>query len=208
MKILSRCLAVVTSLFATGILPQSEPPDKYQTLLTRLKQGDMTVDFLELRRAYADSPEYLNGSDLEGRKAMLQAFNQGDFAQALERSKKILEGCYLDIEAHHIAALASREMHVQEEAEFHDKIAHRLIGAIFQSGNGKTLETAWEVIDTHEEYIVLQVLGYQPSQQSLLRAGEHSYDKLDAVDPKTQQRVTFFFNVDKTMARLTKIFSK
>jgi hypothetical protein len=99
-------------------------------------------------------------------------------------------------------------MHVQEEADFHHDIAHGLISAIFQTGGCKSRESACEVLSTHEECVILQVLGLRPGSQSLMRSGRHSYDKLDAVDPKTQRKVTLYFNIDKPMGRLDKIFSK
>ena len=139
---------------------------------------------------------------------MFSAFNKGDFDQALEHSKKILEKYYLDIEAHQIAYLAYRELHIQEEAEFHHKIARGLIQAIFQTGDGKSRETAWEVLSTHEEYVILHVLGLMPGSQSLIRAGKHSFDELEANDPKTGQKVTLYFNIDKPMEYLHKILSK
>ena len=211
MKMLTQCFGIAALLLATGFvgaLPKTHAPDKYQTLLVRLKRGDTTVDFLELRRAYADSTEYIDGSDPDESKAMISAFHKGDYDQAIVHSKKVLEKCYLDIEAHQFAYLANREMHIQEEAEFHHRIAHGLIQAIFQTGDGKSRETAWEVLSTHEEYVILHVLGLMPGKQSLIRAGKHSYDELEAVDPKTEQNVTLYFNIDKPMGYLDKALSK
>ncbi|MFZ0959901.1 MAG: DUF4919 domain-containing protein [Terriglobia bacterium] len=211
MKMLTKCFGIAALLLATGFLaalPKTHAPDKYQTLVTRVKQGDTTVDLLELRRAYADSTEYTDGSDPDARKAMMSAFNKGDFDGALEQAKKIFDAYYLDIEAHEFAYLAYREMHNQEEAEFHHRIAHGLIQAIFQSGDGKSRETAWEVLSTHEEYIILQVLGLRPGSQSLIQDGKHSYDELEAVDPKTEQKVTLYFNIDTPMGYLHKALSK
>lgn len=211
MKMPTMCFEAAALLLATGFvgaMPKTSAPDKYQTLLVRLKQGDTTVDFLELRRAYADSPEYTDSSDPDESKAMISAFNKKDYDQTIAHSKKVLEKCYLDIEAHQYAFLANREMHIPEEAEFHHRIAHGLIQAIFQTGDGKSPETAWEVLSTHEEYVMLHVLGLMPGSQSLMRAGKHSYDKLEAVDPKTEQRVGLYFNIDKPMGYLDRIFSK
>jgi hypothetical protein len=204
-------LGIAPVLLATGFLvalSQSQTPDKYQTLLARLKQGDRTVDFLELRRAYAASPDYIEGSDRDESKAMSNALDQGDYSQALERAKKILEKYYLDIDAHQVAYLANRELHIQTEADFHHFVAHGLIDAIFQSGDCKTQQTACEVLSTHEEYIILQVLGLTPGSQGLVNSGKHSFDVLDATDPKTQKKVTLYFNIDAEIGHFEKIFSK
>jgi len=211
MKMLLRCFVIAAVILAGApavALPKEQAPDKYLALLARLKQGDVTVDFLELRRAYADSPEYTDATDSDELKAMYGAYHRGDYQEALKHSQQLLARCYLDIDAHQVAFLANREMHVEEEAEFHHRIAHGLIQAIFQTGDGKTAETAWEVLTVHEEYIILGVLGLQPGSQSLVHKGKHNYDVLEPTDPKTHEKVTLYFNIDKPMEHLNKLLSK
>jgi hypothetical protein len=58
------------------------------------------------------------------------------------------------------------------------------------------------------EYVILHVLGLMPDSQSLIRTGKHSFDKLEAHDPKTGGKVTLYFNIDKPMGYLHKILSK
>jgi hypothetical protein len=211
MKMLPRCSVIAAVILASGltlVLPKNRPSDKYQALVARLKQGDITVDFREVRRAYADSPEYTDATDSDEVKAMYDAYHRGGYQEALKYSQKLLAKYYLDIDAHQVAFLANRELHVEEEAEFHYRIAHGLIQAIFQTGDGKTPETAWEVLSVHEEYIILQVLGLRPGSQSLMHKGKHSYDELEPVDLKTGQKVILYFNIDKPMEHLNKLFSK
>ena len=211
MTMLQKCSILIAVILAGGLAaasPGSPTADKYQTLVARLKRGDTTVNFRELRQAYADSPEYTESYDPDATRAMYEAYRRGDYAGALEDANKLLAAYYLDIDAHQVAYLADRALHVDEEAEFHHRIAHGLIQAILQSGDGKSPETAWVVLSTHEEYIVLQVLGLQPGSQSLMRKGTHSYDVLEPVDPKTNAKVTLYFNIDAPMNHLNKLFSK
>lgn len=211
MKMLLKRWVIAAVVFAAApavALSKDQAPDKYLTLLARLKQGDITVNFLELRQAYADSPEYTDFTDSDELKAMYGAYHRGDYPEALKHSQQLLAKCYLDIDAHQVAFLANREMHVDEEAEFHHRIAHGLIQAIFQTGDGKTAETAWQVLTVHEEYIIIGVLGLQPGSQSLVHKGKHSYDVLEPTDPKTHEKVTLYFNIDKPMEHLNKLFSK
>ena len=64
------------------------------------------------------------------------------------------------------------------------------------------------VIDTKEEYVILRVFGLMPSKQSLLNEKEHSYDLLEAIDPKTNKTVPLYFNIDRPYGALEKIFAK
>ncbi len=195
-----------------ALLPAQKPNppagDKYQALLDRVKQGDATVDFLEFRRAYSDSPAFVDTANSDESKKMYEAFNRKDFAGALKSAQKILDINYCDIDAHQVAYLASRELSDSEQADFHHKITHNLIQSILSTGDGKGLESAMEVITVHEEYIILMVMGLTRGSQSLISKGGHSYDQLDAINPQTHEKVTVYFNVDRTMARWTKLLNK
>src|ERR1039458_9464023 len=84
----------------------------------------------------------------------------------------------------------------KDKAEFHRAVFLGLVGSILNSGDGKSTEKAWVVITVHEEYVVLRVLGFRPSEQSVSHVGGHSFDvmKVKNVDDGTEQ--TFYFNVD------------
>jgi hypothetical protein len=40
-------------------------------------------------------------------------------------------------------------------------------------------------------------MGLRPSGQALIEDKGHHYDKMTAIDPKTEQSSTFYFNIDK-----------
>jgi hypothetical protein len=202
---------VGTALAATLLLavpPQDISADRYKNLLERVKKGDPSVDFLELRHAYADSPEYSSIEDSDESTKMFEAFNRKDYAETLAHAQKVLDKDYVDIDAHHMSFLAYREMNDAEHAQFHQNIARNLIRSILSTGDGKSQKTAFEVISTSEEYVILKVLGLQPGSQSLIGENRHDYDRLEAVDPETHLKVTLYFNVDRPMGHLHKIFSK
>jgi hypothetical protein len=37
----------------------------------------------------------------------------------------------------------------------------------------------------------------RPQGQALIKEKDHSYDRMTALDPKTNQSVVYFFNIDK-----------
>ncbi len=51
-------------------------------------------------------------------------------------------------------------------------------------------------VATDEEYALFNVLGLRAVSQSLVHDKGHSYDKMDAIDRKTNQTTTFYFNID------------
>ena len=177
---------------------QSKKDAAYEALLKRIKDGDKSVDFKELRMAYAESSRYSPyGGDSEAQKAMLAAMRASQWDEALKQSAKILEKNYVDINAHFGAFVANHEKGITDKADFHKFVVQGLIGSITNSGDGKSTDKAFVVISTDEEYALLNYLDLRPTGQALINSGGHSYDKLTAVDPKTNEKYELFFNIDK-----------
>jgi len=70
------------------------------------------------------------------------------------------------------------------------------------------MATAFVVISTDEEYALFNYLGLRPTDQALIKDKGHSYDKMTALDPKTNQSVVYYFNIDKPFNWLDKSLKK
>ena len=196
-----RNILVVFGLLAVVALPPAvaaqNQPSEYATLLASLKAGKTDIDYARLRLSFMDSPEYKAAKDVsKSEDAMTDALNKKDYPAALKSAETVLESNYVNIDAHFVAFVANREMGAADKAAFHRTIFRGLISSILNSGDGKSPEKAWVVIDVHEEYVVLRALGFKPSGQSLVNQDGHSYDvmKVKKADDGTEQ--TFYFNVD------------
>ncbi len=194
-------LAIVLSIIGSVVVAAQDKPtteSTYDVLVARVKSGDKTVDFRALRLAYADSPNYSKGPDSdEQKKAMTAALNSRAFAKAIEHADTVLTSNYVDMDGHFVEYVARRELKEVEAAEFHKWVLQGLLKSITDSGDGKTPETAYQVIEVHEEYVLLRFMGVGlPSSQSLLSKNGHSYDEIKFEDPQSKHEVTLFFNVD------------
>ena len=201
-RIIFQSLLIVLSLiivFASASAQQNPPPkNRYEVLLEKLKNRDQSLDFKDLRLAYAETSAYNPyGSDKESQKAMFAAIKASQWNEVLKQSAAILDRNYLDINAHFGALLANRGKGVTDKAEFHRFVARGLIDSIRNSGDGKTTETAFVVISTDEEYALFSVLGLRVTAQALINEKGHNYDKMTTVDPKTNETVIYYFNIDK-----------
>jgi hypothetical protein len=196
MKHRSLIVALIIGQIATGTLGQdkSSATSKYADLVSKIKAGDKTVDFRELRVVYADLPSSPD-TDTQ-KKAMTTALNSEKYAEALKNADIVLDGDYADIEAHFVEYVANRETHNTEQSEFHRFVFQGLLNSIMQSGDGKSFQTAYEVVTVHEEYVVLRAMGLMPSEQSMAKKNGHSYDVMKAVNPKSNENVTLYFNID------------
>ena len=187
---------LTVSLLNTWSFCQEKSATKsaYADLVAKVKAGDKSVDFKELRLAYADSK---GGADTDSqKKAMMSALNSKKYDEALKNGDIVLASDYVDMDAHFAEYIAYRELKNEEQAEFHKRILQGLLDSITHSGDGKTEKTAFQVIQVHEEYVLLKFMGLMPSKQSLSEKDGHSYDIMEAVNPKSNEKVTLYFNID------------
>ena len=179
-----------------GVIAQNQPSE-YATLLAALKAGKTDIDYTRLRLSYMDSPEYKAAKDVtDTEKAMTTALNKKDYPAALKNAEAVLQSEYVNIDAHFVALVANQEMGATEKAEFHRSVFRGLINSIRSSGDGTSTEKAWVVINVHEEYVILRVLGFKPSEQSLQQKDGHSYDVMKVKNAEDGTEQTFYFNVD------------
>jgi hypothetical protein len=195
---------ILLALFAFPFFVSAQDsPSEYATLLASLKAGNTNIDYGRLRLSYVDSPESKQAKDVsKSEKAMIPAINAKDHKEALKNAEIVLANDYVNMDAHFVAFVANRELGATEKAEFHRTVFRGLVDSIIRSGDGKSTEKAWVVINVHEEYVILRVLGLRPSEQSLLNKDGHAYDEMKVKNVEDGIEQTFYFNVDISMKHL------
>jgi len=83
-----------------------------------------------------------------------------------------------------------------EEAEPFRRAFAGIGASVMSSGDGKSPETAYVVMDLLEQDMVQQLKGLQKSGQLLMEKDGHRFDVITAIDTKTGNEVTLYFNVD------------
>ena len=199
-------LLLTAAMCAAVASAQQSSTPQYAQLVERLKNGDTSVDFGELRMAYAASPKYDFDTDAEARKSMFAALQNRDYKRAIGIAEKALDQDYVDMDAHFVLEQANKAGGDDKQAAFHHTVVKGLIESILKSGDGAGYDTAYKVIAIREEYIVLQVKGLQLIQQSLDRQGKHQFDVIEGADEQ-KQRHRIYFNIDLPRAAEAKAFS-
>lgn len=177
---------------------KSSPAEKrkYESLLEKVKKGDRTVDFTELRLAFFESSNYNPYSPMLTYRPLWGALAQNNYAEAIKIAQSVFEKNFIEVNANMVAHIAYRETGDTERAAFHRFMADGLLASIKSTKDGKTPETAYEVISVSEEYGLMRSLELRPFKQSLIQDKGHFFDAL-VVRDKTNQESTVYFNVDK-----------
>jgi hypothetical protein len=202
-----RVVAIVVAIGAlvatvSGASPQKQPDSPasstgptYEEMVGKLKQGDLSVDFTDLRMKYAASPQYDPEEGSEEIGKMYDALNKKDFQGALDTANGVLEKQYVNIDAHMVASEAYEGLKNDAQSKLHHDIAKGLLRSILASGKGASTDSAYKVISIAEEYALMRAMGWRPQKQSYLSKGTRTYDQMEMLDTQDNSTLTVFFDV-------------
>lgn len=194
---ISRSALLVLAVTLGAPVSQAQAPNTYSQLVERLKSGDRTVDFTELRMAFTETDAY-NGLMMSAYRPLWNTLSAKDFEGALKVVDAVLLRNYAEPNAHMVASIAHAQLGRQMESQFHRFIADGLLRSVMSQGDGKTEETAYRVIDISEEYALFRSMNLTPRSQSTpgLKEGEPTLDRMTLVDNRTQEERIMFFAVE------------
>jgi uncharacterized protein DUF4919 len=172
----------------------------YKQLVARVVSGDLSVDFRTLRMECLKAGKACDASGpVDDMTAMQRAMHDNKYDKAVIIGEDLIDRGFVNIAAHGACAKAYDALHEIEKAKFHRSVTSALIRSIMISGDGKSKESAFEVISSSEEYIAMQVLGLNDPaslKQSLISEKSHSYDRLEESIPGRDDKAVVFFNID------------
>ncbi len=203
---------IIITLFAICVIPSLAhaqgdtvyvvtPEDSaYLELVVWALAKPDSVDYTPIRHAYTKTSfctPTIGDADMIA--AMRKAYNEARYNDAILYGEKIVKGHFVNSRAHMTLDMAYEKIGEQEKASFYYLIAYGLIQSILASGDGKSLETAYQVIAVSEEYVITDVLGFKVKKQSLIDHEGASFDLLEVTNVKTDEETTIYFNVDIPM---------
>jgi hypothetical protein len=193
--------ALLVISFGFGVLPsransQESKKPNYAELVEKAKAGDPTVDLAALRYAFLEAPGghkegFVNSRILNG------LFQQRDYEELLKTANDYLSQDFVDIRSHFSLAAAYHALGREEESQKEATLAKGLIKSILDSGDGKTQKTGYVVINTAEEYALLEWLGIHADSQSLIAGGKVGPPCDIIHGTKNGQPVELYFDISK-----------
>lgn len=124
----------------------------YGSLLEKAKKDPLSVNFVELRRAYVSSPGYVTRGDLDRRDlALIAATEARNFAEGERLLNEMLAQFYLRAYTHMMAATLYELKGDTQRSAFHKATEQQILGAMTANGDGRSKQTAIEVVHIQEE---------------------------------------------------------
>lgn len=202
----------ILSLMAITLFGQSEVvipsfDDTYSEYVKKLESGNTDIDYQDFRFSFMKSKQFKIASrklkDISQLKnAMYEQMDQLNYDGIISLAKQILSIDYTNMMAHKILSQTYDMMEDADNSQKYDAIGMGLLKSIIQNGDGKSCETAWPVIQVSEEYFILEMLGVEVRQQSII-SGKGLCDRMDVTDEGVP--ATYYFDVSKIFENRDKL---
>jgi hypothetical protein len=162
------------------------------------------ADFAALRKEIGWSEDY-NKRCFAGRPlaGMVEAMNKEQWADAAVIGERWLQQCPIDIRAHYYMGICRERQQEAAVSNAHFRWVNGLMDDLVSSGDGKTAETAYEVVSVAEEYDAVYVFGLTVKSQALV-SSDSPRDLITAIDEDGKE-VSIYFNPAAHFARLAKM---
>jgi hypothetical protein len=173
--------------------------DEFAKFVARAEAGDTDIDFLAMRHAWVRSDTFLRVGRSRTKLGTLQqemyaALNGKDFDGARDSARRILEINYIDLDAQMVMKQSCKELGDEDCYKHFRYVEMGLLQSIIHGSDGKSCDTAWDVVSLDEEYFIMQVVGFEMHSQQ--PPGEHGMcDKMTGTEKG--EPATYYFGVEK-----------
>jgi hypothetical protein len=172
----------------------------YEALLPAARRDPRGTDFTELRLAYARSSgydPYLFAKDAAEAFAKATLARQvGDVAGLIKALNALLDVRFLEVEAHGLAMSAYKRVGDNLTSAYHRSVVDGCMSSIFQSGDGQSFDSAFQVITASEEWAVLRALDLDPSGRRLVKYRDRCYDLFSCPKGGAGETGEIYFDID------------
>lgn len=199
----STCIGLLIWLVTCSGGAVADDAQTYPAMLSRLRGGDVALDFRALRLAYARSADYRPNAatGIELRREVQGALERKDYAAADAAAARWLALEYVNPFAHLGAARAREGLGQLDAARFHNRVADGLFESICAPGEGRTSDKPCPVISRDEEFFYLARHNFEVGvQYEETCAGNRPCSVYEVREPGTDQLLDLHFDVSLPFA--------
>ena len=187
-------------LFACGAFAQQKKPlatARYEGYVTKLEKGITAIDYTDLRHSFLESEYYDSFSSdcFHLKKKLKEAADAKKYTDAIAIAQEMLDIDYTNLYAHKYLQVAYKALGKTTSAKTQQAILSGLQNSILKSGDGKTCETGWHVIQDEEINFILDMLGATEVKRATVNVGKRYCDKKEVT--QGGKAGTYFFEINK-----------
>lgn len=182
--------------------------EDYSVLVKQVKANQATQKHFDaLRFAYAKSAQYTpySRSELNQTSALNRAYTKQQWASCIIRGNQVLATNYTSLGAHFLLYRCYDEAGNANRAEFHLHVTKGLIGAIRNTGDGVSFDSAFVTFTTLEVRSFVQLQGYKIESTKTVQQDGNAFDVLQLSGLDESEPVTMYFNISEQWASLSSV---
>jgi hypothetical protein len=191
-------IASCTSVQQTFV--QSDPSQnqyeaRYLALTSEIKTESVITKVIELRQyvvltgrnnSHAIVEETFNQRAFEAIEAM-------DWLTCLDVTDDVLVLNYASLNSHYAAMVCQLESGDALQSQYHESVMNQLLEAVWLTGDGKSLKTAFQVINRAERDAFIEFHGLEFIKHSMTRLDGQDYDVVTLYDPQKDEVFEWYF---------------
>ena len=188
-----------------AVAPAQSKDQEYLAMVNEAIAGK-DADWQKIRNLYVQTSFYDPYGGAQAIWYMLQRAGQQvvyeQSQEAMQEYNTLLAQHYAHYRSHMQALDMIEKNHLpQSEKAAHSKAMSAIISSIIATGDGKTPETAFKVIDPAEENIILKTyFHYTLASQEFSQKNGHFWDVLHYTNPQNKEDTgSVYFNVDQIL---------
>ncbi|MEZ0262453.1 MAG: DUF4919 domain-containing protein [Alphaproteobacteria bacterium] len=203
MKRIGLLLGMIVALaFAVPAVASTNTADQEYLNMVEQAVSGKEPDWVALRNLYTQTSFYEPYGGAQAIWYSLQRAGQLAMTEPSSETQMSYNNLLAQHFAHYRSHLQALDMIdkaklTRTDRAFHQKALAGIVSSITTSGDGKTPETAFKVIDPAEENLILKTyFHYQLVSQEFRQKDGHFWDVINYVNPATEAAGTLYFNVD------------
>lgn len=169
---------------------------RYDDLIENIKLEPNLTAVRELRHVYILTQRYKkNINEEKANHPQFQALLHEDLNTSLLKAYEALEKDYTSLNGHYWAMATSFELGENQKSKYHQSLLNILLEAIWASGDGRSITTAFFSTSTREIDSFIELHGLDIISHTLIHRNKKSYDQVKIKNLKTGQLFDWYFDI-------------
>ena len=169
---------------------------RYDDLIENIKLEPNLTAVRELRHVYILTQRYKkNINEEKANHPQFQALLHEDLNTSLLKAYEALEKDYTSLNGHYGAMATSFELGENQKSKYHQSLLNILLEAIWASGDGRSITTAFFSTSTREIDSFIELHGLDIISHTLIHRNKKSYDQVKIKNLKTGQLFDWYFDI-------------
>jgi hypothetical protein len=170
---------------------------RYTVLVQAIKVQPTLPAITELRQVTVLTDGFRENSvnELAVNQQLFEAIEVNNWAVCLHKANEALASHYASLNSHYAAMVCRLESGETLQSQYHESVLNLLLESIWSTGDGESIDTAFQVMNTAERNAFIEFHGLEFIKHSLTRRDGKNYDVVTIYDAKKDDTFEWYFNV-------------